>query len=189
MSRPAIATAPSVGESSAPIMFRSVVLPLPEGPSTTMNSLLRDIERAPSSAVTVTSPSSYPGVGAINRRMAARSPACRRSAGKSVRQGTRGPRAGSCPGPGREAGRDPDQVAGACEAELAGRSALDASSSSRFGGSSCWADLTPNSRFTRRTVSRRSDSASTGIRGRWADTSRGVRPLRVGTTSAARSSW
>ena len=36
---------PAVGESSAPIMFRRVVLPLPEGPSTTMNSPSAMLER------------------------------------------------------------------------------------------------------------------------------------------------
>src|SRR5918996_4369073 len=44
---------------------------------------------------------------------------------------------------------------------------------------------TPNSRLRRRTVSSRGEIASTGTCGRWAETSRAVRPLRVGTTSAA----
>ena len=56
MSSPRIRIVPSVGESSAPIMFSRVVLPLPEGPRTTMNSP-RSIRRStPSRAVTVTSP-------------------------------------------------------------------------------------------------------------------------------------
>ena len=38
MSRPSITTLPLVGTSSAPTMLRIVVLPLPDGPSTTTNS-------------------------------------------------------------------------------------------------------------------------------------------------------
>ena len=56
MSRPATTTLPLVGESSAPIMFSSVVLPLPEGPRTTVNSDGSTVRLTPSSAVTVTSP-------------------------------------------------------------------------------------------------------------------------------------
>ena len=56
MSWPAIVTVPSVGESSAPIMFRRVVLPLPEGPRTTVNSPGFTSSVTSSSAVTVTSP-------------------------------------------------------------------------------------------------------------------------------------
>ena len=58
MSCPATMTVPPVGESSAPIMFSSVVLPLPDGPSTTMNSRSATASVTSSSAVTVTSPSS-----------------------------------------------------------------------------------------------------------------------------------
>ena len=56
MSRPSIRTVPSVGESSAPMMFSSVVLPLPEGPSTTVNSPGSTVRSTPSRAVTVLSP-------------------------------------------------------------------------------------------------------------------------------------
>ena len=56
MSCPAIRTVPSVGESRAPIMLSSVVLPLPEGPSTTVNSPGSTLSVARSSAVTVSSP-------------------------------------------------------------------------------------------------------------------------------------
>ena len=52
MSWPRIATRPSVGESRAPIMLSSVLFPLPEGPSTTMNSPASTRRSAPSSAVT-----------------------------------------------------------------------------------------------------------------------------------------
>jgi energy-coupling factor transporter ATP-binding protein EcfA2 len=38
MSRPPIRTRPSVGSANPPMMFRSVVLPQPEGPSSTTNS-------------------------------------------------------------------------------------------------------------------------------------------------------
>ena len=51
--------------------------------------------------------------------------------------------------------------------------------------SSAISHWTPNSRLSRRTVSSRGEIASTGVRGRWAETSRAVRPLRVGTTIAA----
>ena len=58
MSSPPIRIVPSLGESRAPIMLSRVVLPLPEGPRTTMNSP-RSIRRSTSSrAVTVTSPMS-----------------------------------------------------------------------------------------------------------------------------------
>ena len=54
--------------------------------------------------------------------------------------------------------------------------------------SSCRTQRTPNRRLSRRTVSIRGEIASTGTSGRCAETSRAVRPLRVGTTSAARPS-
>ena len=54
--------------------------------------------------------------------------------------------------------------------------------------SSAIAHWTPNSRLSRRTVSIRGETASTGTLGRWAETSRAVRPERVGTISAARPS-
>ena len=38
MSWPATTTRPSLGESSAPMMFSNVVLPLPDGPNTTTRS-------------------------------------------------------------------------------------------------------------------------------------------------------
>ena len=56
MSCPAIRMVPSVGESRAPIMLSSVVLPLPEGPRTTVNSPRSTLSVARSSAVTVSSP-------------------------------------------------------------------------------------------------------------------------------------
>ncbi len=59
MSSPPIRTRPSVGESSAPIMFNNVVLPLPDGPRTTANSPRSTLRSTASSAVTVTSPISY----------------------------------------------------------------------------------------------------------------------------------
>ena len=43
---------------------------------------------------------------------------------------------------------------------------------------------TPNRRLRRRTVSIRGETASTGTLGRCAETTRAVRPERVGTTSA-----
>jgi hypothetical protein len=54
--------------------------------------------------------------------------------------------------------------------------------------SSASSQRTPKSTCSRRTVSGRGETASTGIRGRWAETRRAVRPLRVGTTIAARPS-
>ena len=65
------------------------------------------------------------------------------------------------------------------------RRAQSSSRSRRLCHSSLSTQRTPNSRFSRRTVSGRGEIASTGTRGRCADTSRAVRPLRVGTTSAA----
>jgi hypothetical protein len=56
MSRPATTIRPSVGESSAPIMFSSVVLPHPDGPSTTTNSSAWTSNDTSASATTVPSP-------------------------------------------------------------------------------------------------------------------------------------
>ena len=56
MSAPAIAIEPAVGESSAPIMLISVVLPLPEGPRMTTNSPASTLRSTESSAVTVPPP-------------------------------------------------------------------------------------------------------------------------------------
>jgi hypothetical protein len=56
MSRPATTTRPSVGESRAPIMFRSVVFPLPDGPSTTTNSSAATLNETSASATTSLSP-------------------------------------------------------------------------------------------------------------------------------------
>jgi enoyl-CoA hydratase/carnithine racemase len=61
-------------------------------------------------------------------------------------------------------------------------------SARRLVQSSAITHSTPNRRLRRRTVSRRGEIASTGTCGRCADTSRAVRPLRVGTTSALRPS-
>jgi hypothetical protein len=52
MSHPATTTRPSVGESRAPIMFSSVVLPEPDGPSTTTNSSGRTSNDTSASAIT-----------------------------------------------------------------------------------------------------------------------------------------
>ena len=56
MSCPATTTRPSVGESRAPMMFSSVVLPLPEGPSTTTNSSAATSNETSASATTSLSP-------------------------------------------------------------------------------------------------------------------------------------
>ena len=56
MSRPAMTMWPSVGESSAPMRFSSVVFPLPDGPSTTMNSPRPTFSVTSSSAVTTFAP-------------------------------------------------------------------------------------------------------------------------------------
>ena len=58
MSSPSMTALPAVGESSAPIRLSSVVLPLPEGPSMTMNSPWPISRSTPARAVTVTAPSS-----------------------------------------------------------------------------------------------------------------------------------
>ena len=50
--------------------------------------------------------------------------------------------------------------------------------------SSACTELTPKSRFIRRTVSSRFETASTGTSGRWAEISRAVRPDEVGQTIA-----
>lgn len=57
--RPATMTSPDVATSSAPMMFRSVVFPLPEGPSTTTNSPSSISRSASARAVTVTAPTRY----------------------------------------------------------------------------------------------------------------------------------
>ena len=55
-SRPPTETLPAVGVSSAPMMFSSVVFPLPEGPSTTTNSPSDTCSSTSSSARTTTGP-------------------------------------------------------------------------------------------------------------------------------------
>jgi hypothetical protein len=56
MSCPATTTRPSLGESSAPMMFSSVVLPLPDGPSTTTKSPAPTDSETLASAATSWSP-------------------------------------------------------------------------------------------------------------------------------------
>jgi len=58
MSRPATTIRPLVGESRAPIMFSSVVLPLPDGPRMTTNSSGAIESVTSASAAMVASPTS-----------------------------------------------------------------------------------------------------------------------------------
>ena len=58
MSRPAMTIRPSVTVSRAPMRFSSVVLPLPDGPRTTMNSPRPMSSVTSSSAVTMPAPTS-----------------------------------------------------------------------------------------------------------------------------------
>ena len=58
-SRPATTIRPELGVSSAPTRFSSVVLPLPEGPSTTTNSFSDTHSATASNAVTVLPPTVY----------------------------------------------------------------------------------------------------------------------------------